>query len=86
MSVFLFIQPVAGALLGAYFLGDRITPFTIGGALLVLGAVALVNRRPLSVPAPQRAKAACLDKSRLPLYNTRSDARATFPAARVSYH
>ena len=51
MSIFLFIQPVAGALLGAYFLGDRITPFTLAGALLVLGAVALVNRRPLP-PAP----------------------------------
>lgn len=45
MSVFLFIQPVAGAALGAYFLGDKITVFTIAGALLVLLAVGLVNRR-----------------------------------------
>jgi len=46
MSVFLFIQPVAGAFLGAFFLGDRITMFTLIGAVLVLLAVGLVNRRP----------------------------------------
>ncbi len=50
MSVFLFIQPVAGAGLGAYFLGDKITPFTIIGALMVLLAVGLVNRRPPQTP------------------------------------
>ena len=50
MSVFLFIQPVAGAMLGAYFLGDKITPFTVIGALLVLLAVGLVNRRPPQTP------------------------------------
>ena len=50
MSVFLFIQPVAGALLGAYFLGDTITVFTVAGAALVLLAVGLVNRRP---PQPE---------------------------------
>ncbi len=52
MSVFLFIQPVAGALLGAYFLGDKITAFTVGGAALVLLAVGLVNRRPPPNPGP----------------------------------
>ena len=52
MSVFLFIQPVAGALLGAYFLGDKITLFTIIGAFLVLLAVGLVNRRPPPIPSP----------------------------------
>ena len=51
MSVFLFIQPVAGALLGAYFLGDKITLFTVVGALLVLLAVGLVNRRSPSIPS-----------------------------------
>lgn len=56
MSVFLFIQPVAGALLGSYFLGDKITPFTIIGALMVLVAVGLVNHRPpKTVPAPPPA-------------------------------
>ena len=53
MSVFLFIQPVAGAFLGAYFLGDKITAFTIIGAALALFAVGLVNRRPsASQPSP----------------------------------
>ena len=56
MSVFLFIQPVAGAGLGAYFLGDKITPYTVAGALLVLLAVGLVNRRqPQTPPAPPPA-------------------------------
>jgi drug/metabolite transporter (DMT)-like permease len=56
MSVFLFIQPVAGAGLGAYFLGDKITPFTIFGALLVLLAVGLINRlHPHAPPAPLSA-------------------------------
>ncbi len=50
MSVFLFIQPVAGAALGAYFLGDKITLFTVVGALLVLLAVGLVNRPPPEPP------------------------------------
>lgn len=54
MSVFLFIQPVAGAFLGAYFLGDKITTFTLIGAVLVLLAVGLVNRRPSS-PQPSPA-------------------------------
>ncbi len=55
MSIFLFIQPVAGAFLGAYFLGDKITTFTVIGAVFVLLAVGLVNRRPSSQqlsPAP----------------------------------
>ena len=51
MSVFLFIQPVAGAGLGAYFLGDRITLFPVVGAVLVLLAVGLVNRRPPEAPS-----------------------------------
>ena len=51
MSVFLFIQPVAGAALGAYFLDDKITLFTVVGALLVLLAVGLVNRRAPELPA-----------------------------------
>jgi drug/metabolite transporter (DMT)-like permease len=55
MSVFLFVQPVAGAFLGAYFLGDKITGSTVAGALLVLLGVALINRRPdlpRTPPAP----------------------------------
>lgn len=52
MSVFLFIQPVAGAALGAYFLGDKITPYTVAGAFLVLMAVGFVNRRSPQAPPP----------------------------------
>lgn len=58
MSVFLFVQPVAGAFLGAYFLGDKITAFTVAGACLVLLGVALINRRPTfprTPPAPPAA-------------------------------
>ena len=58
MSVFLFVQPVAGAFLGAYFLGDKITASTVAGASLVLLGVGLINRRPdlpLTPPAPPAA-------------------------------
>ncbi len=54
MSVFLFVQPVAGAFLGAFLLRDRVTPFTVAGAVLVLLAVGLVNRRP-APPQPSPA-------------------------------
>ncbi len=46
MSVFLFIQPVVGTLLGVWLLHERLTPFKIVGALLVLLAVGLIHRRP----------------------------------------
>ena len=39
MSPFLYIQPVAGAFLGWWLLGDRISLFTVWGALLVLLAL-----------------------------------------------
>ena len=58
MSVFLFVQPVAGAFLGAYFLGDKIFSSTVTGAFLVLLGVSLINRRPdlpLTPPAPPAA-------------------------------
>lgn len=46
MSVYLFVQPVGGAFLGAYFLGDKITLYTLAGAALVLLGVALIHRTP----------------------------------------
>ena len=52
LSVFLFIQPVAGALLGVYFQHDRVTAYTVVGALLVLAALVLINRRPVLPGAP----------------------------------
>ena len=46
-AIFLNIQPVAGALLGAAWLGEPITAFTVaGGALVVAG---------LSLAVPPRA-------------------------------
>ena len=56
MSLFLFIQPVVGAILGAVFQGDSITKFTITGAFLVMLGIGLVHRRsalpksPLLIP------------------------------------
>jgi len=57
MSVYLFVQPVGGAFLGAYFLGDKITVYTVAGACLVLMGVALIHRRPelSSMPPPPPA-------------------------------
>lgn len=46
MSVFLFLQPVVGMLLGAGLLHEGVTPAKVLGALLVLLAVGLINRRP----------------------------------------
>jgi len=39
MSPFLYIQPVVGAFLGWWLLGDHISDFTIGGAVLVMVAL-----------------------------------------------
>lgn len=52
VSVFLFIQPLAGAFLGAYFEGDKITGLTVIGALLILLAIFLVNFRPWAALPP----------------------------------
>jgi len=43
MSPFLYIQPVVGAFLGWWLLGDPISKFTIAGALLVLVALMLLT-------------------------------------------
>ena len=52
MSVFLFVQPVFGAFLGAWLLHEPVTVWTVLGALLVLSGVALINRRPPLPKAP----------------------------------
>ncbi len=52
MSVFLFVQPVFGAFFGAWLLHEPVTAWTIGGAVLVLSGVALINRRPPLPKAP----------------------------------
>lgn len=52
LSVFLFLQPVVGAVLGAVFLHEKFTAFTVTGAALVLLALTLINRRPSAAPPP----------------------------------
>lgn len=52
LSVFLFLQPVVGAVLGAVFLHENVSAFTVVGAAFVLLALALINRRPSSAPPP----------------------------------
>ncbi len=44
LSVFLFVQPVVGAVLGVVFLHDPLSPATVAGAALVLLALALIRR------------------------------------------
>jgi drug/metabolite transporter (DMT)-like permease len=43
-AVFLNVQPVGGALLGVLVLGEPLTPFTVAGALLVVGGLLLIIR------------------------------------------
>lgn len=52
MSVFLFLQPIVGTILGAYFFHDAVTRYTLLGAVLVLSGIALINRRPPLPAAP----------------------------------
>ena len=44
-SVFLYLMPVFGAVLGYLLLNERLAPYHLLGALLVLGGVALMNRQ-----------------------------------------
>ncbi|MDE2571253.1 MAG: EamA family transporter [bacterium] len=46
VSLFFFIQPVVGALLGALWLGEQLTRSFVLGGVLVLGGVALAAREP----------------------------------------
>lgn len=46
LSVFLFLQPVVGMVLGVWLLHEGVTLPKFLGALLVLLAVSLINRRP----------------------------------------
>lgn len=52
MSVFLFVQPVVGMLLGVWFLHEGFSVPKVIGALLVLLAVGLINRRPNAPNTP----------------------------------
>jgi drug/metabolite transporter (DMT)-like permease len=39
VAIFLNIQPLGGALLGVWWLGERLTPFTVAGGLLILAGL-----------------------------------------------
>ena len=55
LSMFLFVQPVVGALLGVVFQHDPLTRTTLAGAASVLLGIALLNRfppEPISLPPP----------------------------------
>ncbi len=41
VAIFLNIQPLGGALLGVWWLGERLTPFTVAGGLLILAGLHL---------------------------------------------
>lgn len=40
-AIFLNLQPLAGALLGAWWLGEPLTPFTVAGGALILAGLRL---------------------------------------------
>ena len=52
LSMFLFLQPVVGALLGVAIEGDALTPYTWGGAIFVLTALVLIPQYKRNNPAP----------------------------------
>lgn len=41
VAIFLNIQPLGGALLGVWWLGERLTAFTVAGGLLILAGLHL---------------------------------------------
>jgi drug/metabolite transporter (DMT)-like permease len=43
-AIFLNVQPVAGALLAAAWLGEALTPFTVAGGALVVAGLSLAVR------------------------------------------
>ena len=45
VATYAYVNPVIAVLLGAFILGEQLTPAMIGGGVLVVGAVVLVVRR-----------------------------------------
>jgi len=41
VAIFLNLQPLGGALLGVWWLGERLTPFTVAGGILILAGLHL---------------------------------------------
>lgn len=56
-SIATLVEPLTATLLAALFLGERLTPLSVCGALLLLGSLALLSRgghtRARRVPAPE---------------------------------
>ena len=52
VATYALVNPVVAVLLGAIVLGERITVYTVAGAMLVLAGVALVLFRNLRIPKP----------------------------------
>src|SRR5215470_8154911 len=45
-AIFLNIQPLVGALLGVYYLGEPLTPFTVAGGALIVSGLTLTVKTP----------------------------------------
>ena len=50
-SLFLFVQPVVGTILGVLMLGERLSPWLVPGALLIVAGVVLALRSADPAPA-----------------------------------
>ena len=46
ISVFVFLTPVFALMIGAWWLGEHVTPGLVGALVLVAAGIVLVNRRP----------------------------------------
>ena len=44
-AIFLNVQPLGGALLGVFLLGERATAFTVVGAVLIVAGLCMTVRR-----------------------------------------
>ncbi len=59
-SLFLFVQPIVGTILGVLMLGERLSPWLVPGALLIVAGVVLALRSaepaPLAEPAVREAE------------------------------
>ena len=45
-AIFLNIQPLVGALLGVYYLGEPLTAFTVAGGALIVSGLTLTVKTP----------------------------------------
>jgi drug/metabolite transporter (DMT)-like permease len=52
VSAYVFFVPLVGILVGAIFLGERLTPSLLVGTALIVGGIYLVNRSPAEAGKP----------------------------------